>query len=399
MRKALLGVVLLVLVAGCTSAVQPPGAVPADGQATGIGDEPHIAVTNGSIPVDETALFFETTRMLGADVSPPETIEIEREEDMAIQREPMPHFFQIVGVDRPAGANSAATALGYVTDPSTVHVNERLADDSDQLRLTLTHEYVHVVQKRTDAVSRLEASVPDQNTTDADIVRTSVLEGVAVTVETRYWERHAYTGTSPAAGMKQSYAATEGARQWVYAPYYLGYEYVQTRTASPTATDALYDEPPHTSEELVHGLPGGSEPLPPLSVDVQSADWAVNGTDRTGELFVRVALDTELGSEEAATAAAGWGTDNRVALTNGDDRAYAWALRWDDAANATEFERAVERYLDARGTADGEVWVDGAVAFDVTRVGDETVVVLLGDESFVRTATVRGTDGTVTVAT
>lgn len=391
MRMAAVVVVLL-LVAGCAGVpVSPPGdASIADGRLT-----PDITVVNGTLPVDPGALYHEVSAMLGTAAAGPETIDVEPNEQMAIVREPMPPFFRLLGVDRPAGTDRAATALGYVAEPSTVHVHQKLLDDPRQLRLTLVHEYVHVVQGRTGAFAALDRSIPGRNTTDGGITRSSVLEGVAVSVETAYWRTHDGEGTSPAEGMATSYAVTEGARQWIFARYHFGYRYVQSRTDSLEEASRLYERPPHTAEELIHRLPGGSEPMPPLTVAVDRPDWHRNGTDRTGELFVRVALDTHLGSTEAADAAAGWGTDARVALTRGDARAYVWALRFDDAANATEFRSAMAGYLDERASIDDGVWTDGDAAFRMRRVGPQTVALALGNESFVRSTTLSGTNGRV----
>lgn len=399
MRLATAGLALLVVLAGCSGAIAPPGAGSSDDPGTSTTGEPEsIRVVNGSLPFDHEALFAEVREMLAVEAAPPESIRVQRDADMGIQREPMPHFYRIVGIERPAGSSRSATALGYVNGPSAVYVNEKLVEHDSQLRLTLAHEYVHVVQGRTDAFDRLRANVPEANTTDGTVVRRSVLEGGAVMVETRYWNRTDGDGTSPAAGMRRSYEGTSGAKQWVFAPYHYGYRYVTVHANSTTEIEALYDSPPRTSEELIHGLPGGAEPLPPLSVDVERSEWAIEDTDRTGELFVRIALDTELSADTAADAAAGWGTDTRVALANGEEKAYVWALRWDDPANATEFQSAFREYVDARATADGDVWTDDETAFRIDRVDDETVVILLGNESFVRTADVDGSDATVTVS-
>ncbi|AKH97806.1 hypothetical protein [Halanaeroarchaeum sulfurireducens] len=395
MRRVALAIAVLVVLAGSPSGIAPPdlGSDVARGDSHS-SPEP-IRVPNGSLPVDPDALYADVTTTLEVDAAPPRAIHLERNDHMEIHREPMPSFFRLVGIERPPSATRTATALGYVEGPSTVHLNEELLDDEAQARSTLVHEYVHVVQLRTDAFERVRAGVSAPNTTDGTIVRRAVLEGAAVTVETQYWERRDGDGPSPATEMTRSYRSTTGARQWIFAPYHYGHAYVQTRTDSPEAVERLYESPPRTSEELLHGLSPGSEPLPPLSVSVDAADWEVQKTDRAGELFVRVALDTELSAERAATAATGWGTDSRVTLSNGDDRAYVWALRWDDPANATEFQAGFEAYLDERATSGDGVWHADGAAYRTTRVDEETVAVLLGNESFVDGVTVEGTNGSV----
>lgn len=397
MRRTALILVVLVVLSGCSSAIAPPGGPGSAERASDTTAESvTIAVENGSVPVDHTSLFENVTGMLAVDADPPETINVEPDSDMGIQRERMDPFFRLVGIDRPASTSRTATALGYVGEARSVHLNEKILSDEAQTRRTLAHEYVHVVQLRTDVPDRLRSTIPDERSTDGRIVRHAVLEGAAVSVETELWERNGATGRSPAAGMGQSYETTSGARKWLYARYHFGYEYLQTRDASTTITD-VYDAPPRTSEELVHGLPGGSEPMPQLSVAVESEEWTVESRDRAGELFVRVALDTQVSTDAATDAAAGWGTDTRVELSNEDARAYAWALRWDDPANATEFQDTFHAYLDERATSEGDVWVDDGRAFGTSRVGDETIVVLLGTESFVRNATVDGSADSIRV--
>ncbi|MFB6132161.1 MAG: hypothetical protein ABEJ44_01990 [Halanaeroarchaeum sp.] len=390
MRRAALILVVLVVLSGCSSPISAPGGPDSvDPRSEGTQGAVTIAVENGSLPVDHTALYRNVTRMLGVDAEPPTTIFVEPNSEMGIQLEPMDPFFQLVGIDRPASASRTATALGVVGTPQAVHLNEQILSDEAQTRLTLAHEYVHVVQMRTDVPESLRARVPAPRTTDGRLVRNAVLEGAAVSVETRLCKRYGATGTSPAAEMERSYETTSGARQWLYARYHFGYEYVQSRAPFTSIAD-VYDSPPRTSEELVHGLPRGAEPMPPLSVVVPSDEWSVESRDRAGELFVRVALDTQLSTETAANAAAGWGVDTRVELHDDGKRAYVWALRWDDPANASEFRGAFRTYLEERATSDGDVWIDDGRAFRTVRVENETVVVLLGNESFVRNASVGG---------
>lgn len=399
MRRAALAIVVLVVLSGCSSAIAPPGEASTPGGAAATNEPVSIAVRNGSVPIDQNALFEEVSALLATDADPPESIQVEQDSRMGIHREPMDPFFRLVGIDRPASASRTATALGVVGDPRTVHVHEKITADADQTRLTLAHEYVHVLQLRREVPDTLRSTIPDPKSTDATIVRHAVLEGTAVRVETQLWERYGGTGSSPAAGMERSYETSTGAKQWIYARYHFGYEYLQARNVSTTSVDDVYESPPRTSEELLHGMAGGSEPMPPLSVDVESEEWTVEERDRAGELFVRVALDTQVSTDEAADAAAGWGTDTRVALSNDGEQAYVWALRWDDAANATEFQDAFHDYLDERATREGSVWVDEKGSYTTTRVEDETIVVLLGPESFVRNATVDGSVDSVRVTT
>ncbi|MFB6093786.1 MAG: hypothetical protein ABEJ77_02445 [Halanaeroarchaeum sp.] len=390
MRRAPVGLALLVLLAGCASPIAAPGAGQSDETAT-------IRVENATLPIDPGRPFDWVTDRLESEAAPPRRIAVVPTERMAIMRDPVSPFFDLVGVDRPEGADRTATALGYVADPDVVHVNAILLSDPDQLRSTLVHEYVHVVQKRRGAPQTLRASVPAANTTDGRAVRLAVMEGVATAVETEHWRTHGGTGSSPVEAMGRSFRATEGARQWLYAPYYLGARYVESRPVALAAVEEYYADPPHTTEELLAGLPSGAEPLPPLAVTVATGDWQRNGTDRMGQLFVRVALATQLDAERASAAADGWGTDVRVAVTSDNRTAYVWALRFDDRTNATAFENATRAYLADRATKRGGVWIDDGAAFSLSRVGRETVILILGNRSFVTAADVSGSSASVRV--
>ena len=79
-----------------------------------------------------------------------------------------------------------------------------------------------------------------------------------------------------------------------------------------------------------------------------------------------------------------------IARTDDGDAGHAWALRWDDAANASEFVATFQAYRDGDATG-------ADTAIRLTRVSDETVVVLVGDPRFVDAATANGTNDRVTV--
>ena len=138
----------------------------------------------------------------------------------------------------------------------------------------------------------------------------------------------------------------------------------------------------------------------PLEVSVEEAEgWNLENRDRMGELFLRVALRTELNRSTAVDAAAGWGDDRKLSYTNGEDSGYAWVLRWDNSTEATEFEDAFRTYLGEKASEQDGVWVgDGAnSSYRVERTTETTVVVFLGNDSFVRNATATEEAGEIVV--
>jgi hypothetical protein len=135
-------------------------------------------------------------------------------------------------------------------------------------------------------------------------------------------------------------------------------------------------------------------------VNASTGNYRRVGTDRLGEGFVRIALRNGLSRERTNEAAAGWGNDTlRTYLPEGGgEPGYAWILRFDDPANRTQFVATLRDSLSTRGNRAGDTWtVPRTATFDPRPVGDETVAVLAGNESFVRNTTVGGSDANVSL--
>lgn len=362
-----------------------------------------VPVENGTLPTSYSLVLARTQVLLGSEASPPLFVRVKPESEMGFGRRSYPPFYRALGVTVPEGRDEPLTAAAYVTgrnDGTRLFVNEKMLDRPAELEATLAHESVHVVQFNTTRSERLYRGVdPDgERTTDERYVIRGVLEGAATYVETVYWRRYVREGENPQAALDALYRNETRAARLGVAPYRFGGHYVAARVDDPTHLERVYDRPPRTTEQLIHRLPPGSEP--PARLAVRSAGgWeeAREKRDRFGELFVRVTLATELPESRAAAGADGWGADRRLVFDRGDRRGYAWALRWDDPANATEFVDTFGTYLDRRATREGKRWRDDGDAFRVVRVGDETTVVLLGDPGFVRETTVSGSEADVTV--
>ncbi|MFB6271007.1 MAG: hypothetical protein ABEH83_13770, partial [Halobacterium sp.] len=294
-------------------------------------------------------------------------------------------FQGLLGVSGSDSGFSLAGTTPPASEGNVVKLNAALLDEPAALEGTLAHEFVHVIQTRTWAYRSVEEQLGPTPSRDAFLVYTSVLEGSAEYVE-RLYERQ-YVDANRSSVERWYLEETTVAKQFV-ARYYFGMRYVNATVAGPAELDTVYEDPPRTTEELIHRLEPGSEPPAPLSVSVE----AQRNTTRRGpfgELYVRTLFGTALDEPAAADLADGWGNDTRVRFGSGNESDYAWVLRWDDAANATEFERGVESYLDAR---------DPQGTVRVERVAPETTVLFVGDESFVNNATASGGNATVTVA-
>lgn len=363
-------------------------------------DAPNLTVTGGDPSVDAGRVWALTMRVLTATVSTYPSVTIE-ESMPAILPDPPP-FARLLGLN---GGESAVEAAAYVQDPETVHVNERIVDRPVLFEYTLAHEYVHVVQFRWGVFDQMTdhyGESPDERATSM-----AVTEGTAVYAADIYWHRHIARGPSPAGDVARIRRNATGYTWYATAPYYFGYRYAADRLDSPATLQRIYDDPPRTTEELLHRLRPGSEPPATLRLRVDDGgndenewDEVDDARNRLGELYVRAALRTELDGDHAARGADGWGEDTRLAFEheNRDEDGYIWVLRWDDRANTSEFADAFRAYLDTRATRRQGTWMNGSTAYRIERVGDRTTVVFVGPSTFVENATARtGENGTITV--
>lgn len=368
-----------------------------------------VEVRDGELPVDPALVFARLQVLLGTEATPPEAVLIEPDEEMGFGTATYPAFYRLFGIHVPDGRNRTLTAAGYVRDPSYVHLNAELTDNATATESVLAHESVHVVQFETGQAHSAQAVIVGDDlrgvTTDDRQTYFAVIEGTAVHAERAYWRKYIGTGPDPAGRLAEGYRESEGAPKLGFARYRFGFAYVDARAASTREHGRVYEEPPRTSEELLHHLPPGSEPSAALNLS-NAGEWEERRgyRDRMGELWLRVVLATELNESAAAAGADGWGADEKRGYVRDGQRGFAWVLRWDDPANATEFHEVFARYLDERATrTDDARWVDEDAAtgepatFRLVWVDDRTVAVLAGDEAFVDAATLRTENGTVVV--
>jgi hypothetical protein len=250
---------------------------------------------------------------------------------------------------------------------------------SADIEATLAHEFAHVYQTGIDA----------ELGWDASLSRNVVSEGTAELVTFQYTDRY-MPSYSEEEQLEAGYRNSKSLRRLAYVPYLYGARYARNVSDGDEPMVSMYENPPNTSEQLLHGLDPSSEPPKPLTTHGRTnGTWVYDETPSPwGEASLRYVLQMELSEERAARAAAGWGNDRRMTFSHGDERGYAWVLRWDSPSEAQEFESA---------WADYEANVSEPLR--LVGVGEETTVVLAGNRTFVESATVSGTNGNVTVST
>jgi hypothetical protein len=399
---ATLAVALAVVFAGCSGAETdaattvetttpetPAETADATARATTAADDrAEVTVRGGDLPVDETDAFHRVQELMGTDVRP-QPVEVRNLTELEGYQPGQFPLYRYLGIgnlsvdpDEPGGVT---------TTGGTAYVHPGNGTDAEVERV-LVHEYVHMIQYRANMLPWLNAVEQPRLTHDLLQTRVALVEGGAVYVTEAYADRY-LDGVDPVGYYADRYRNGTTSAKYFYARYHFGYEYVSDRVDSPADLATVYGERPNTTEQLLHGRSPGDEPPAPLAVTSNATDeWSVTENDTMGELFVRVALRSELDAGTARSAATGWDNDALYGFTTGgEDPGFAWTLRFDSAADADEFASAASDFADRRSGASD-------AAYRVERVDDETAVLLFGNPRFVENATVSGSNANVTVS-
>lgn len=349
--------------------------------------EEEIAVCDGSLSFDHVETWNRVESLVGVDADPPPRVVVRENRTLGggFDDVDSPFFERVTGVSGAPDDEPAERVTGIALSTGGA--------SPEYVEYVLAHEYVHSVQFQHVDDSPAFRAAFDAGDHQTRRVSAAIIEGGASYVATEYAARHFPGGPAAVRDEEPSYRDLSPAGRYAFAPYHFGRLYVTDRAYSPADHWRVYEDPPNTTEQLLHNYSRAEEPPRALSVSV-SGDGSATDAGPMGELFVRLVLASHLPEQDAADAAAGWGADRLVEL----DGSYAWVLRWDDAANASAFEDAFERFLDERADRRGDTWTADGTAFDVRRPGDDTAVVLVGDDGFVGNATVAADGSTVEVA-
>jgi len=344
---------------------------------------------NGSLPFDANKTYARTLALLDVDTEPPAQLYLQETETP--WRPSIQDPFARALVDaRETNSRNIETRTGITL--SNVENQTPL-----QLRYTLVHEYVHHLQfQRVDDSTAFRAMESGRDGVHGDAAF-AIVEGSASYVALEYMRTYTDHTKAEIVHEVDEYRNASPAGKYVWGPYHFGRQYADARVDSPAEHWKLYENPPRTTEELIHALEPGSEPVTPLSVSLHASDWSLSDRTSRGELFVRTTLSAELSEQRAAQYAAGWGNDEVLHVDTGNETGYAWALRWDTTNAADDFVRGFCATMDRRSDRSGGFWSPEEDAVDIRRVAPETTVVLAGPETFVRAVTVDGENGTVRV--
>lgn len=337
-------------------------------------------------------MYNRTRDLLGSDADAP-SIEV-RETDRRIGASDHP-FLDLIGLSN-GGNGTDGVGAAAVATPGSVVVNKNLVETAneryagnqtarDYTRLLLAHEFTHTVQYE-------EAWDPVRvSSTEESLRANALLEGGAVFTADRYAEA---TGidASELARLNRSYRNAPKGAVYGYAPYYHGGQYFETVADHASELEAIYEDdlPPTTEGILFPGANNTGKDEINVTAAADRDGWEYKSwMDETyGAMFVHTVVTAQTDIETADEAAAGWATDRLLTFESEAGQSYAWVTHWDSAADATEFETALEATLANRTD-------DAAEHVTLSDAGDRTVVVLAGDETFREAVTVSGTGSSV----
>lgn len=250
-----------------------------------------------------------------------------------------PYRKQFVIVDFPAGHPMSSVATAAI-EPILVHeldhaLNDQHFDILAMLRVKQLADYGDELLAR-HALAEGDAML-------AMVLAQAAAGGVTLTPENLPIEAVLKSVEAGVEGSPQMKLAPEIVRASVLEPYRLGL----TLTASAwkqggwAAVDALWKNPPDSTEQLLHSERRGDRPqrIPPSPVPTASRQVA---TLQLGELGLRILLGTVSAKEAAAAAAAGWDGDRIDLIENADgEPTLRVASLWDSVDDAREFATAI----------------------------------------------------------
>lgn len=253
-------------------------------------------------------------------------------------------------------------------------------------RITYAHEYTHALQDGAFGLAGLELDAQGED--DRTLAHLALAEGDA-TVTMFLWALQ-FAPEVMAEIQETPIPDTGDAPQWMIDtlsfPYLAGATFIFQlwTTADPAAVDAVWAEPPVSTEQVIHydKYVAGEAPIEIGQLDLAAAlgdGWSGVESNTIGEAQVSIILRYLGASEqEAAAASSGWGGDRLTAARNGDDVALAWRTAWDRPADATEFTEAW-----------GEIIEAGAIPIParVEQLSDTEVLVVHGSTEAIVEAT------------
>lgn len=357
----------------------------------------YAGLGSDELEIDENKTYDRVTRLLGAEVSPPDLrVEGEGENDL---RERLSDRFDFTEVSRLVRLNMTARSQG--DGPSGQTRRNRVIVDPGNgstaaIEAVLVHEFAHHVQIRDRWVSGSgpagwEQTGPPRGTTEWRLGRRALVEGGAVYLTDQYAARYIETVAGDRYQSEtalQSYTESQPGDTYVWAVYAMGARYMHASLDGPEELRTVYrEDPPNTTYEMLfpEASASGAVTGPSLSVDTQGTDWRGQVDDRLGALFLHSIITATHTAETADEVVRGYRGDQMVELLGQDgENPFLWAVSFEGEQAADRFITTFEEGLDRRTDP-------YAAEFGLHSLDDGTVLVVAGPDTLRQNTTVTST--------
>lgn len=334
-----------------------------------------------ALPVNDTETFANLTEMLGVDAERP-----------TLGTQNLSRYFQsrettqlvLLGLEEYV-ENPEDDPHGLATPQNQIYVQPAGAH-APIIEQVVVHEQFHAIQFQQGWTGTRRPA-----TTDGRLAQSGAIEGAAVWITGEYTERYQGEAVPRQVQMVRDAVVNGPDGYRVFrAPYYFGARWTEHHLDEPANVSWVYENPPVTTEQLMHNMTADTEPVRDVDLTVRAGEYRGTASDRLGEAYVWATLRGELDADRARTTAAGWGGDQirMVYGPDGETSSLAWAIRWDSTADADEFEAAAVDWIAER---------DADASFNVVRVNETVTLLLAGDDAFVDAAVASIDNGTVVV--
>jgi hypothetical protein len=265
----------------------------------------------------------------------------------------------------------------------------------DMQRPALAHEITHGLQDQSFDLRRFTAGLKGNG--DRQLARAALVEGDGTGVMLEFALGMDLGSLPPGVmamlkPMMQLFSSPTFQktppylREVLVLPYTAGLDFIATlrRRSSWTKINAVYKDPPESSEQILHPekflareRPVTITPRPLQALKGSREVWQ----DTLGEAQLKLYLEQHVSKARAATAAAGWGGDRGVAYQRPGqpDVAVVHCSVWDGEQDAIEFEEAQAAALaklagrPAQATGPAVYPAPGGVVYAVERQGSRVV--------------------------
>ena len=231
---------------------------------------------------------------------------------------------------------------------------------SPYVKVTFVHELTHALQDQHFDLHRPEMYDRED---ESGLAFDALVEGDAKRIEALYVET--LTDEEQKAAQDEEREAASGVDpttprillELLVFPYVVGPRFTGEifRAQGQSRLDAVFAEPPSTTEQVLHPDADLADGERPRAVAKPKADDDIIDEGVFGELLLVLLFSRFLDSDDAIAAAQGWGGDSYVAWRDGDGACVRVNVVMDTAADARALRDALRDVARARDGVDVDV--------------------------------------------